>query len=189
MFFFYEQPLLKFLFAFLDDWDNARDIAQDVFLAAYYALPQWTPLQGSATSDQENGHEVISSQHLNVKNHPLAPWLYQIATNKALTFLKKQAKRPDTQSLLDHTLAWTPSTYESTFEERYVVREQLREALKYLSEEDALCIVLRFALDEPYIEIAEYLHLSKEAVRKRVFRGLKILKSSYKAMEEGAEIK
>ena len=180
---FYEYPLLNFLNAFLDDWDDARDIAQETFISVYYALPRWTPPQVNMRSDQGKGKDVATSHYSDVSDHPLAPWLYRIATNKALTFLKKQAKKTETQFFADRTILEALHACEAAFEDRYVVQEQLREALRQLSEEDALCIVFRFVLDDPYAVIAEKLHLSKEAVRKRVFRGLKVLSSVYKAMD------
>jgi RNA polymerase sigma-70 factor (ECF subfamily) len=181
---FYELPLLKFLYAFLSDWDNAHEIAQETFIAAYYALPRWAPPQVPTISGKEKEDNVASSQYINVSDHPLAPWLYRITTNKALTFLKKQEKSPNIQFFIGHTMPEMPDTDELAFEDRYVIREQLREALRQLSEDDALCIVLRFVLDEPYATIAEKTHMSQEAVRKRIFRGIKVLKSIYKDIEE-----
>lgn len=46
-----------------------------------------------------------------------------------------------------------------------------------------MCLVLRFVLKEQYSEIAERLGLTKEAIRKRVTRGLVTLRSAYETLE------
>src|SRR5579859_4050608 len=43
----YEQALLRYLTALLGSRENALDMAQETFLAAFYALPRWTPLRES----------------------------------------------------------------------------------------------------------------------------------------------
>lgn len=70
-----------------------------------------------------------------------------------------------------------------TLEDRYVSHELLHEALSRLSEEDALCLVLRFVAGERYAEIGTTLGLTKEAVRKRIARGLIALRSAYKSLD------
>jgi RNA polymerase sigma factor (sigma-70 family) len=173
----YERPLLAYIYSILRDKEYTHDIAQETFTTAYYALSHWTsPVLDAATSTQTNGEHEKSY----FKAHPLAPWLYRIATNKALQFLKKQTHfEYSSIQLAEATLSNSDIP-----EERYLVKELLQEVLSSLSEEDALCIVLRFGFHEPYSDIATKIHSSAEAVRKRISRKIHILRSAYATMQD-----
>jgi RNA polymerase sigma-70 factor (ECF subfamily) len=177
----YEPQLLTYLLRLLSNWEDAHDIAQETFLAAYYALPRWkTPEQADACDKQP-------------ETHLLAPWLYQIATNRALTFALTLLKRKSTQQLLyrqgipvqilEHMQRGKQSDQHMTLEEHYIMRELLREALSHLAEEDAACLVMRFVSGEQYAEIANTFGLTAEAVRKRIARGLIVLRSVYSSLD------
>lgn len=183
------------VFAFkslLGNLDDARDIAQETFVAAFYALPRWkSPISKDVSGDVRNEEIDSPSGCTYVESHPLAPWLYRIATNRALTFLKTRSAsmklvltefEAQPQNNQKRTLI-SQSANGMTLEDCYVARELLREALSCLSEEDAVCLVLRFVLKEQYSEIAERLGLTKEAIRKRVTRGLVTLRSAYETLE------
>lgn len=185
----YETPVLTYLQSILGDWENARDLAQETFIAAFYALPCWQPpesLNHQQSVPQQNWQSARS-----IVDHPLAPWLYRIATNHALTFLKQQSKRAEVPLSVEHhsdasqisESVGMPQSSVETWENRYVVRELLHEALGQLSADDAFCIILRFVAGERYAEIAERLGTTKEAVRKRVARGLVVLRSIYQALD------
>jgi RNA polymerase sigma factor (sigma-70 family) len=186
----YEASVLAYLQSMVGDWENARDITQETFIAAFYALPHWQPPEILNQSQPLSQKGKLSSR--STMDHPLAPWLYRIATNHALTFLKQQSRHKRMVPFHSETLADTGHVAEAimkprgsveAWEDRYVMRELLLEALKQLSEDDAVCIVLRFIVGERYAEIAEQLGTTKEAVRKRVTRGLVVLRSVYKALD------
>lgn len=87
----YETPVLTYLQSILGNRENARDLAQETFIRAFYALPHWQP---ASLKDKQTAHFNL--------DHPLAPWLYRIATNQALTFLKKQGRYKHADVLEDH---------------------------------------------------------------------------------------
>jgi RNA polymerase sigma-70 factor (ECF subfamily) len=188
----YESHLLAYLFRLLGDWENARDVAQETFVAAFFALSRWKPMRQSDNSDTGQREEnILSSEHNKEETHPLAPWLYRIATNRALTLLKKQAAhtslaRPTRGGQLqdEHDIPLMDQREQAMMmEDRYVARELLSEALRHLSQEDATCLVLRFVGGEQYSDIAVRVGLTKEAVRKRISRGLIALRAAYKALD------
>jgi RNA polymerase sigma factor (sigma-70 family) len=74
-------------------------------------------------------------------------------------------------------------TAPSQLEERTAARDLLRAALGHLTEEDAACLVLHYVAGERYAEIAARLGLTSEAVRKRVSRGLVVLRAAYRALD------
>jgi RNA polymerase sigma factor (sigma-70 family) len=182
----YETPLLTYIYGILNDWENARDIVQETFVAAYYALPRWISPTSVSKSHEEN---TSSTRYSSLEMHPLAPWLYQIATNRAITFLKKNSANKHTLSLDDSppnirkAVMIVHIDNKIALEEQLIARELLHKALSCLSEDDASCLVLHFVLGEHYAEIAERVGSTKEAVRKRVARGLVALRSAYIALE------
>jgi RNA polymerase sigma factor (sigma-70 family) len=173
----YERLLSAYTYSILRDKEYTRDVAQETFTAAYYALPRWkSPTLNASTSTQTNEEDERSY----IETYPLAPWLYRIATNKALQFLKKQTHFEHSSIQIAETML--PSS--DIPEERYLVKELLQEVLSSLSEEDALCIVLRFGFHESYSDIATKIHSSAEAVRKRVSRGIHALRSAYATIQD-----
>lgn len=159
----YEARLLAYLTQMLGDGETARDIAQETFLAAYRALPRWTP------PDPRTGATLTA--------HPLSPWLYRIATNRALSLLRG---RPAAARLA--TDGGSPALIDPP-DERTAARDLLQASLRQLSEEDAACLVLHFVAGERYAEIAARLGLTSEAVRKRVSRALVTLRAAYRALD------
>jgi len=162
----YEPPLLAYLVQMLGDPETARDAAQETFLAAYQALPRWHPPDGTCADPRR----------------PLSPWLYRIATNKALSLLRSTVTRRGGISARSTASSEGEPTTDG-FEERYAARELLWAALRHLSEEDAACPVLHYVAGERYSEIAVRLELTSEAVRKRVSRGLAALRAAYCALD------
>lgn len=163
----YEPQLHAYLLQMLGDPESARDAAQETFLAAYRALPRWRPPDG----DRANAAR------------PLSPWLYRIATNKALSLIRARGNWPAMMLTTDPS-ASEPAT--SGFEERYAARDLLQGALRRLAEEDAACLVLHYVAGERYGEIALKLGLTSEAVRKRASRGLSTLRAIYSELDSEA---
>ncbi len=165
----YEPQLHAYLLQMLGDVEAARDVAQETFIAAYQALPRWRP--PAAPAAPAGAHSDSA--------HPLSPWLYRIATNKALSSLRTRATRPSIA--LAHAASSEPTN--SGFEERYAARELLRSALRRLSSDDAACLVLHYVAGERYGEIGRKLGLTSEAVRKRVSRSLTALRAAYNTLD------
>lgn len=160
----YEQRIHGYLRQMVGDAETASDLTQETFLAAYRALSRWQPPPETAL------HAV----------DPLSPWLYRIATNRALSLLRSQAAHN-----------WTPqpppTSGGASLEDTVIGREILRAALNTLDDDDAACLVLHYVAGERYGEIATRLNLSSEAVRKRVGRALSALRRAYAALETEAE--
>ena len=178
---FYEPKLLTYLTRMLSEQESARDLVQETLLAAYRGLARWQP-PVSRPQPAADG----SAEQSYVAEHPLAPWLYRIATNLALNYLKGQpagAGSASRQWMEPATVDLARVDSSLSLEERYVTRELLREALGYLSREDATCLLLRFVGGERYADIAARLGISKEAARKRVGRGLTTLRMVYRRLD------
>ncbi len=172
---YYEPRLFAFLVQMLGDRENARDILQETFLTVFQEIPGWR------------------SGRTGTGGHPLAPWIYRIATNKALSFLRKRAVREryrDRRSFKEHLHDnheefLFPSQEQMSMEDRYITRELLRLALLKLKTDEAICLIAHFIDGERYSETAARLGLSSEAVRKRTQRALIALRKA--ARELGLE--
>jgi RNA polymerase sigma-70 factor (ECF subfamily) len=160
----YEARILTYLRQTVGDAELASDLAQETFLAAYQALPRWQPPppdSASRTTDL------------------LSPWLYRIATNRAISALRRQ-----TMSARRTLVSATRASF--SLEDAVIGRELLRTALAMLDEDDAACLVLHYVAGERYGEIAARLGISSEAVRKRVGRALSSLRRAYAVLENEA---
>ncbi len=172
----YERGLQTYLTKMLGNWETAQDIVQETFITLFHSLPTWHP-PVQARNDE------AASVHV----RPLYPWLYRIATNRALSHLRKQTVRNRIHAYTVHELSSQQEDLQQTHlatdqpspEEHYIARELLTGALRQLPEDDALCLVLHYVNGDRYEEIAVRLGVSKEAVRKRVNRALIALRKVY----------
>ncbi len=195
----YEAQLLGYLTHMLGDSESAQDIAQETFVAIFHALPRWQPHlvltdhDPFVISEDREGNEsyLINAQPATSRRF-LAPWLYRIATNRAISLLRKNAVRTriHVSRLHDnscHALSAEQTTrsvkQEPSIEDQYVARELLSEALSRLPKEDAACLVLHYIEGERYAEIAVRLGLTSEAVRKRISRALITLRKVYATLD------
>ena len=161
----YEQRIQSYLRQMVHDPSLASDLAQETFLAAYQGLARWQPPDtATRTGDL------------------LAPWLYRIATNRAISLLRR-----DAMAARGISTPTQPTQRGISLEDAVIGRELLRAALKTLDEDDAACLVLHYVAGERYGEIATRLNLTSEAVRKRVGRALTALRSAYAALETEAQ--
>ncbi|HEX5441862.1 MAG TPA: sigma-70 family RNA polymerase sigma factor [Ktedonobacterales bacterium] len=163
----YEARIVIYLRQTVGDADLASDLAQETFLAAYQALPRWQPPPDLANPPSRT-------------TDLLSPWLYRIATNHAISTLRRQ-----TMSARRTPVSAARASF--SLEDAVIGRELLRAALATLDEDDAACLVLHYVAGERYGEIAARLGISSEAVRKRVGRALSSLRQAYAAMETGEQ--
>lgn len=148
---YYQAPIIRYLYRMTGDYEMAKDLAQDTFIQAY---------KGILKTDAELSFKA---------------WLYRIATNNAfrhsrrkkllsfIPFIVKEHDVPDMENQAD--------CLGKTLE--------IQEALLKISEEQRTCLVLHFVEGFKYLEIAETLGCSEEAVRKRVARGRKLFIEMY----------
>jgi RNA polymerase sigma-70 factor (ECF subfamily) len=116
----------------------------------------WRAYRAHARFDVRKGH--------------FAGWLRRIATNAALDFLKRTRREVP----LPEDLPQTCRT-ESKAEHAELFRI-LRAGVDRLSPKLRVVVLLALIEEEPYEEIAEALGISVNAVKVRVFRGVRILR-------------
>jgi RNA polymerase sigma-70 factor, ECF subfamily len=146
----YSPRISRYLSKFLYAGEDVEDILQEVFIKAYINIQSFD-----------------SSQ-------PFSPWIYRIAHNEAINFLKK--KKPKTFSLFDvdvlfpHPIAKEKSDTES---ERELIKKMLDSVLDKIDIKYKDVLLLYFYEDFSYKEIASTLQIPVTTVGVRISRGKK----------------
>jgi len=148
-----QQPITGYLHRLVGDREVALDLAQETFLQVYKEIGK--------TSDEL----------------ALDAWIYRIATNFGLRYLKRkrlrQFVRLEEPAMLDESLAMAGP--ESATETRILVQQ----ALSLLKAKDAAVLQLHYGDGFTYEEIGLVFQMSSEAVRKRVARGVEKFRAIY----------
>ncbi|MCX7866594.1 sigma-70 family RNA polymerase sigma factor [Limisphaera sp. VF-2] len=150
----HQERVYQVIYHMTSHHEDARDLTQETFIAAYQALGRF------------RGQAAFST------------WIYRIAVNKTLNFLEK--KRPENSGLSLNELDWnaehdpdlvalisekTPRREVSLAE----LRQKLNEAMQKLSEKHRLVVVLHDVQGMPHEEIARIMDCSVGTVRSRLF--------------------
>lgn len=139
---------------------SAEDVLQDAFLKAYVNLNDYDP------------------------SRPLAPWLYRIAHNEAVSFLRKHGAQPriidgqDGRIILERLRDETAADATARFD---FAESGIHDALAGLDPRYRDILVLRYLEDKSYDEISDILEMPPGTVATRIRRGLERLKSSLPA--------
>jgi len=146
----YYRPILSYLYRLVGDQGRAEELAQDVFLRAFRALPR---LDAGA-------------------NH--RAWLYRIATNAAYDVLRR--RRLATWSpLRDSDADERAETALSSVDEQQAVQQALDQIpISYRS-----VLVLYAVQGFSVKEIGETMGLSEGAVKTRLFRAREFFRRAY----------
>ena len=157
----YKNPITNFLYRFLNDYEEAVDLAQETFVRVYFALDRY--------------HTDFA----------FSTYIYRIATNLAISEIRKRKRRsllsltglfqsrdddavefqpPDTRPLQDTNLEE---------DERSKV---IAKAIETLPPKYRLPIVLRDVEGKSYEEVAAILELGLGTTKSRINRGRGLLK-------------
>ncbi len=151
----YQRKIMRLLARMLRDPDEVEDVAQETFVKAYRALPQF------------RGDSAFYT------------WLYRIAINTARNWQAASGRRPNTISNVIDTEEGETfnqidnltdiSTPESLMASRQIV-ETVNRAIDALPEELRTAIMLREIEGMSYEDIAQAMDCPIGTVRSRIFR-------------------
>ncbi len=163
----YQQRIIKLVSRYVRDPTDTLDVAQDAFLKAYRALPNF------------RGDSAFYT------------WLYRIAINTAKNYLVTQSRRPmesesfrvegeqvDLESMLKDLA--TPESLLITDE----IKEAIAEAIEQLPDDLRTAINLREVEGLSYEEIADVMTCPIGTVRSRIFRAREAIDHRLKALLE-----
>ena len=108
-------------------------------------------------------------------NAKFSTWLYRLATNQCLDWLRK--RKPETESM-NGLEPKSDEDIHATVEDKEGI-DDIKQALTLLPEDFRLAVVLRDVEGCPYDEIAEYLNVSIGTVKSRISRGRSRLKKIF----------
>jgi RNA polymerase sigma-70 factor (ECF subfamily) len=150
----YQRKIMRLLSRMIRDPAETEDVAQEAFIKAYRALPQF------------RGDSAFYT------------WLYRIAINTARNWLATNKRRPNTSSSVENEEGETfdqsdnltdNSTPESELASREIA-QTVNRAIEDLPEELRNAIVMREIDGMSYEDIAQSMNCPIGTVRSRIFR-------------------
>jgi RNA polymerase sigma-70 factor (ECF subfamily) len=150
----HQKATFNLVYRLLGDYDEAAEIAQEVFLSAYKSIHRF---RGDAN---------------------FATWLYRIAFNHASTRRKSlnATQRRHVPLDGDETTGDGAGDPARTAERREI-HERVQQALNSLDAGDAMIVLLRDLQDVPYDEVARILKVPVGTVKSRLHRARQALKA------------
>jgi RNA polymerase sigma-70 factor, ECF subfamily len=149
----YQHKIFAVISRFIRDHAEVQDVAQDAFIKAYRALPNF------------RGESAFYT------------WMYRIAINTAKNYLVARNRRPPASDVeLDDAEFYTGSDamHEMNTPERNLLRDELQtvidQAFRELPEDLRMAVTLREIEGMSYEEIAETMDCPIGTVRSRIFR-------------------
>lgn len=164
----YQSKILSIVSRFISDNAEINDVAQDAFIKAYRALPNF------------RGESAFYT------------WLYRIAINTAKNYLTAKGRRPpasDIDSQEAESYGVGVALRENASPERLLMRDQLKEVIfntiEELPDDLKTAITLRELEGMSYEEIAESMDCPVGTVRSRIFRAREAIDEKMKPLISG----
>ena len=158
----YQGPLIRYVRTLVYDEDKAADVVQNTFIKAF------TNLRSFNTSKK------------------FSSWIYRIAHNEAINFIKKHAKevRPDNEEWFDRL----PDSQELAVVvvDKQLLHDAMKKLFKELDRKYRQPLILYAYEGKTYEEISDVLRVPKATVGTRINRAKKQLKKLLE--KEGVEL-
>ena len=148
----YERQIYRVCYRFVENRDDARDLAQEVFIKAFEHLPTFR------------------------RESSLKTWLYRIAMNHCINHVKKNSR--EFVEVDDNIGSTRPSIH--TEMEHREQREQLRRLVKRLPPKQKAILELRIHEQLSYEEIAKISGRSVSTIKASVFFALEKIRKLVK---------
>ncbi len=142
----YKEGLYRHCFRFTRDEDEAEDIAHEAFIEAFVHLDRYNPQFRFST------------------------WLYKIATNLALTYLRKRHNIRLDDNELDHIMSDLPGL------DDLALYQELREAVDALPTNYRTVVSMHYWQGKSYSEIALHMGTSVGSIKGWMSRAKQQLK-------------
>ena len=157
----YRNPITNYIYRFLNDYEEAVDLAQETFVRVYFAIERYHT------------------------DYAFSTYIYRIATNLAISEIRKRKRRKlvsltglfqfDNEEAQD----FNPPDEKPLADENLIESEQSRtiaKAIATLPEKYRAPIVLRDIEGRSYEEIAEILELGLGTTKSRISRARGLLR-------------
>jgi RNA polymerase sigma-70 factor, ECF subfamily len=157
----YRNPIVNYLYRFLNDYEEAVDLAQETFVRVYFAIERYHTAYAFST------------------------YIYRIATNLAISEIRKRKRRRMLsltgffQTEDGEAVEFQPRDERRLADETLVDDERSRfiaRAIAALPEKYRVPIILRDVEGRSYEEVAEIMELGLGKTKSRINRGRGLLK-------------
>lgn len=159
----YQRKIFSFIYRMVTSEEDARDLSQEVFLQVFRSL------------DRYRGEAKFST------------WLYRVAANKSLDFLRQNKKtRPFEIDRLTAVDIQNAGPVADSPESIYLREEKIRRLRRMISglpDRYRVILILFHYENLSYREIAELLDIPVKTVATRLYRAKLILKERLKLIE------
>src|SRR5262245_4671190 len=163
----YRKPLINFIYRFTTNPGESEDLAHEVFIKAFQSAPKYEPRAAFST------------------------WLYRIATNVALNYLRdhkpKLSRSLDSDEDCEGEAKVEVRDTRALVDEKLMERERVRQikrALAALPENQRLAVVLTKYQELSLKEAGEILKCSETAVKSLIFRAYSTLRETLSTVVE-----
>jgi RNA polymerase sigma factor, sigma-70 family len=155
----HQRRVFNLVFRMLQQYDEANEVTQDVFLAAWQGLPSF---RGDAR---------------------FSTWLYRIAYNCALKQLEQRKKDWALQTAIQAVPIESEEQVGVELAEAHDRQELVREHLSRLPAKYRAVLILRHLQDMTYEEMAEILTVPIGTIKTQLFRARNLLKERLEAFD------
>jgi len=151
----YQKPIINFIFRMVGNYEDAAELSQDVFIKAYSSLASYD------------------------SSYRFSTWLFRIATNRAIDFLRKKRvpvvsmEGPDEDTTPQYSDEG-PSPLDQIETDR--VKILLSDAIQQLPPDYREVIVLYHVNEVSYEQIATITGLPLGTVKNRIFRARQMMR-------------
>jgi len=161
----YRNPITNYLYRFLNDYEEAVDLAQETFVRVYFAIERYHT------------------------EYAFSTYIYRIATNLAISEIRKRKRRKLLsltglfQSDAEDTTEFQPRDERSLQDTNLIDDERssvIAKAISTLPEKYRVPIVLRDVEGKSYDEVASILDLGLGTTKSRISRARGLLKEKLK---------
>ena len=148
----YKLKVYAVIYRMVHNRADAEDLTQEAFIHAFKAIDRFDP------------------------NRPFAPWLYRIAINLSINFIKKRDRYPtvSTEEVTLHSKATRYNPVRQT--EQKLLLEEVEKKISQLPDDLKTILILRVNEEMSYDEIAQTLGISRGTVMSRLSRARAKLK-------------
>lgn len=158
----YQRPIVAYAYRLVGNYDAALDLAQEVFIKVYSSLERYRP------------------------EYKFSTWIYKIAHNAAIDYLRRNSSFRELESLAKQS---DGTTFERPLSAGALTPEELSERSERRAEIETVVqalpavyrelIILRHAHDLSYDEIAEITALPLGTVKNRIFRAREMMREQF----------
>ncbi|MGH9466639.1 MAG: RNA polymerase sigma factor [Terriglobales bacterium] len=155
----YQQPITRLVANIVRYREVVPDLVQEIFTKVYFAMEGFTP------------------------GMPFRPWLYRVATNYCVDYLRKRKRQPPQVSTTAETgeeQDWLVPDLSQSVLDRMVSSELAGKLLSGMKPRDRMLLVMKEMQDLSLDEIGQATHMGTSAVKVALFRARKRMLNEYR---------